>query len=202
MSSSSTPTTPKTLLDAVNALLLSARISNVMSLNAGDLNEDASGAKATLDDVCREVQQRGYEFNTEWGYSIDPSPDDGSITLPSNTLKVREVRCSQGTRRLVQRGLQLYDNRKGYHTFAIGETVEADLVVALPYEDLPEAFKLLVTATAARRWALPKLPSQATFTYTAEMLEAARSLAEEDDSETADATLLDTSPHFAYQRRR
>lgn len=197
MASTTTPTTPKTLLDAVNALLLAVRIANVMSLEAGDLNEDAAGAKAALDDVCREVQLTGYEFNTEWAYKIDPAPT-GEVVLPSNTLKVRSVRCSY--KRLTQRGLMLYDNVG--HTFNIGETVTCDLVIALPYEQLPEAFKLLVTAQAARRWCLPKLPAQATFSYTEEMLDTARSLAEEEDSQGADSTLLDTSPHFAFQRRR
>lgn len=197
MAVTDTLTTPATLLDAVNALLLAVRISNVMSLNAADLNEDASGALDTITKVAREVQLRGYGFNTEQQYAIDPGTD-GSIVLPANTAKVRSARC--GTKRLVQRGLMLYDATN--HTFNIGETVWCDLVVYLGYNDMPESFKLYVTALAARRWCLPKLPAQATFSYTAEMVASAQSLAEEDDSESQDATLKETSPHFGYQAGR
>jgi hypothetical protein len=198
MATTSTPTTPRTLLEAVNTLLLAVRLGAVMSLNAADLNEDAAGAKSALDDASREVQLRGYEFNTDWDYKIDPNVTTGEITLPENTLKVRAARCSN--KRLVQRGLRLYDSR--LHTYSIGKTVSVDIVVALPFEDLPEGFKLYVTASAARKWCLPKLPASATFEYTKEMLANALSAAEEQDAEMADATAPDTSPHFAAMRRR
>jgi hypothetical protein len=198
MATTSTPTTPKTLLEAVNSLLLAIRISSVMSLNAADLNVDAAGAKEALDNAAREIQLRGYEYNTDKGYNIDPAPTTGEIILPSNTLKVRSIRCNN--RRLVKRGLKLYDNKK--HTFSIGETVSVDLVVALPFEDLPESFKLYVTALAANRWCIPKLPSQTTFQYTQTFVQAAQMAAEEEDAEMADETVLDTSPHFAAMRRR
>ncbi|MGV1835230.1 hypothetical protein ACQZ6C_10750 [Rhizobium rhizogenes] len=197
MATTTTPTTPRTLLDAINSLLSAVRISPVMSVLASDTNGDVSSAKTALDDAARETLLRGYEFNTEYAYRIDPAAD-GTVTLPNNTLKLRAVRCN--SRRLVKRGLRLYDNVK--HTFTIGETVEADVVLALAFEDMPESFKLYVTALAARRWCLPKLPSSATFQYTQEFLQAALSAAEEEDSEGADNTLPDTSPHFAAMRRR
>lgn len=197
MASTTTPTTPRSLLEAVNALLRAVRLSAVMSLAAADLNADAAGAKAALDDAVRETLLRGYEFNTDYGLKIDPTPA-GEIVLPLNTLKVRAIRPS--TERLVRRGGRLYDNRR--RTYAIGKTVELDLVVALEFDELPESFKLYVTALAARRWCIPKLPAQATFQYTEEMLRASLALAEQEDAEGADSTLPDTSPHFAAMRRR
>lgn len=197
MPTSSTSTSPATLLEAVNALLRACRISGVMSLTATDSNEDAAGAKAAIEDAVRETLQTGYEFNTDYEMLIDPDPE-GQIILPSNTLKVRSYRPN--SERLVKRGLKLYDNRK--HTYAIGKTVSVDLVVSLPFEELPEGFKLYVTALAARRWCLPKVPSTATFQYTEEMLQAALLKAEQEDAESADSTLVETSPHFANMRRR
>lgn len=197
MSTFTTDTAPSTLLDAVNTLLRAIRVSGVMSLAASDLNEDAASAKAAIEDAVREALMVGYEFNTEWEYKIDPDPN-GEIILPSNTLKVRSHRPE--TERLTKRGLKLYNNRK--HTYAIGKTVTIDLVVSLPFEELPAGFKMYVTALAARRWCIPKLPTGVTFQYTEEYLQAALSRAEQEDTEGADTTLTDTSPHFAYMRRR
>ena len=192
-----TITTPRTLLEAVNALLGAIRVSGVMSLNAADLNEDAASAKQALDATAREVQLRGWEFNTEVGIVLDPSPT-GEVVLPQNALKARNIRCSQ--KRLTKRGLKLYDAEK--HTFKIGVSVKLDIVVALEFDDMPESIKLYVTALAARRWCIPRMPTGSTFQYTEEVLNAAYAAAEEEDHETSDADLATTSPHFAKMRRR
>jgi hypothetical protein len=59
MAIDTTPTTPTTLLDAVNILLEAARVSGVDSLDQINLNEDAATAKTALDDVTREVLRYG-----------------------------------------------------------------------------------------------------------------------------------------------
>lgn len=178
-------------------LLNACRISSVMGLSASELNDDAAGAKQAIDLASREAQLRGWEFNTDYGLSLAPDPS-GAVSLPENTLKVRNIRCDN--RRLTRRGLRLYDPQK--HTFSIGSSVKVDLVNALEFDDLPEGFKLYVTALAARRWCPPKLPTGSTFQYTEEFLNAALAAAEQEDLETADATLPDTSPHFANMLRR
>lgn len=197
MATYSSATGPLTRLKAVNRMLNAIRVSSVMSLDADDLNPDAASAVEALDAATHEVQLRGYEFNTEYDYTLDPTVD-GELELPHNTLKVRAIR-SVG-RRLVKRGGKLYDNKK--HTYTIGQSAEVDLVLAIPFDDMPEAMKLYVTALAARRWGLPKMPTGSTFQYTEEALAAALTLAETEDREGADETLPETSPHFANMRRR
>lgn len=198
MVTSTTPTTPTTLLDAVNVLLNAARVGAVQSLNAADINEDAADAKLALDDVAREVQLRGYEFNTERAAVLDPNLA-GEIVLPLNVLKVRTSRYYSGNR-LVQRGPRLYDPKK--RTFNIGASVTVDLTLALEFQDLPATARTYITAVAARRFALPRLPQQATFQYTKEAVESALALMEQDDAEVADTSLPATSPHFANMGRR
>lgn len=201
MATTTTPTTPQTLLEAVNELLQAVRISGVMSLDAADLKQDAADAKRALDNAAREVQKRGWDFNTETDYTLDPDPTTGEVTIPSNTLRVRRARCTWSTSKLlVQRGLRMYD--KTNHTFAIGESVTVDIVLALPYEDLNEDFKLYVTAQAAQKFCKPKLPSGASFRYTDEFLMEARNAAEASDIESRDEDLAMSSPHFARMRRR
>jgi len=198
MPSTSTPTTPQTLLEAVNALLQAIRVSGVMSLAATDTNQDASDAKQALDNAAREIQLKGWEFNTEYDYVIDPT-ETGEINLPNNCLKVRIGRNEAGNR-LVRRGNRLYDNLK--HTYSIGQSVTVEMVIALPFEDLTEPFKRWVTGLAARRFCIPKLPSGATFEYTREYLEEAETAAKEEDLAGSDVTLKETSPHFAQMGRR
>lgn len=201
MAATSTPTSPQTLLEAVNELLQAVRISGVMSLNAADLKQDAADAKQALDNASREIQKLGWDFNTEEDYTLNPDPTTGAIALPSNRLKVTKMRCTSGTtKRLVQRGDKLYD--KTNHTYAISESVKVSIVLCLPYEELNEDFKLYVTAMAAQKFCKPKLPSSATFRYTDEFLQMAQTAAETSDVTSRDEDLKMTSPHFARMGRR
>lgn len=197
MPTTATPTIPADLLAAVNELLRAIRMAAVMSLNATDLNEAASDAKLALDTASLEVQQKGWEFNTVRCAVLDPSPD-GEIVLPSNCLKVRSARY-YGYDRYVFRNGKLYDPRK--RSFNIGQSVKVDMVEALEFSWLSAAFRKWVTALAARRFCLPKLPTGATFQYTEEFLASAIADAELEDAETLDQPLTYTSPHFARMRR-
>lgn len=201
MATTSTPTTPQTLLEAVNELLQAIRVSGVMSLNAADLKQDAADAKQALDNASREVQQKGWDFNTEEDYTLDPDPVTGEVTLPSNTFKVRKMRCSYSTsKKLVARGSRLYD--KTNHTYNVGESVKVEIVLVLPFEELNADFRLYVTAMAAQKFCKPKLPSGASFRYTDEFLNGALRGAEDSDVASRDEDLGATSPHFARMRRR
>lgn len=197
MALNTTPTIPTSLLEAVNELLRCIRMAAVMSLNAADMNEAASDAKLALDNASLEVQLMGWEFNTVRCAVMDPD-EIGQIVLPSNCLKVRSARY-YGYDRYVFRDGKLYDPRN--RTFAIGQSVKVDMVEALEFSWLSAAFRKWVTALAARRFALPKLPTGATFQYTEEYLNAAQSAAQLEDAEVLDMPLTGTSPHFFNMRR-
>lgn len=199
MSATSTPTTPSTLLDAVNTLLLAIRVSEITTLSLSGTNEDASGAKKALDDTSREFQMRGWNFNTEYGMVLDPEAVSGYVMVPNNTLKVKTARSFTGDK-MVWRGDKLYNPQT--RSYAIGESVTVDCVIALPFEELTAAGRSYVTALAARRFCLPKLPVGATFSYTEEMVRTMLSLVEAEDSEQEDRELAETSPHFAQMRKR
>ncbi|WP_269929945.1 hypothetical protein [Aminobacter sp. HY435] len=193
-----TPTTPSTLLDAVNTLLNAIRVASVTSLATVDLNEDAAAAKKAIDDVSREVQMEGWEFNTEREVTLDPEPT-GEVSLPSNTLQVTSYRYSSKNR-LVPREGRLYDPKK--RTYNIGEAVKVNLVLALEFAELTPAGRFYVTAMAARRFCLPRLPVGSSFKYTEELVLGARSLLEQEDTALGDTDLKQTSPHFARMGRR
>lgn len=198
MALDTTPTTPTTLLEAVNILLGAARVSEVDSLAQVNLNEDAAAAKSALDDVTREVLRTGWEQNTTRGFIIDPDVD-GSITLPLDTASVKISRGYTGNR-LVPRGGKLYDPK--LRTYTIGKSVTVDLVQYLEFGDLTDAMKSYITALAARRFAIPRLPSPSNFKFTDEMVQGFLTALEQEDTNHDDRDISEISPHFAKFKRR
>lgn len=195
-----TPTTPTTLLDAINALLRAARIGRVQSLLLAETNKDAAEAKLVLDDVTREFLSRGWFFNSEDGVVLDPD-EDGYVDLPANCLTAKSYRYRDGgTNRLTVRGNRLYDPTR--HTSVMTGAVEIDYVLALPFEDLSQTARTYVTALAARRFAIPKLPAGATFQYTEDMVRGAMVAFEDEDNRQRGQNLTETSPHFGKFSRR
>lgn len=133
-----------TELEAVNAILGAVGESPINSFD--DNFTDASMARNLLKQVSRQMQSRGWTFNTELEYALVPA-NDGTIYLPQNTLRVI---TQQGETDYVQRGFRLYDRR--LRTYAFTDTITVDLVALLGFEDLPEAARQFVTIRAGRRF--------------------------------------------------
>lgn len=142
-----TPLTLTTELEAINQMLFAIGEAPVNAVNNG--NVDSAVAQSTLRNVSREVQQKGWHWNTDEGFKLLPDADNGNITLPANTLKVDTTGDSMSLD-LVQRGLRLYDRVN--HTYAFTTSVTVDLVAFLPFEELPEAARNYITLRAARRF--------------------------------------------------
>lgn len=92
----------------------------------------ALSAMVELNRVTKELQTRGWWFNTEYGLNLSPN-ENGQIIIPSTTLYIDPTDSSS---KLVRRGGKLYDPIN--HTFNIGKSVPVDVVLLLPVEDLPE----------------------------------------------------------------
>jgi hypothetical protein len=136
--------TPTTTLEAVNIMLSSIGEAPVNSLASGLV--DAEMAETILNATSREIQSRGWKFNTEKKFRITPNTD-GEILLPTNTLKA-DINQSSRELDLVQRGGKMYNLIS--HSYNVGTTVELDLVVFLDFELLPEAARHYITIKAAR----------------------------------------------------
>ena len=134
--------TPTTELDAVNLMLSTVGESPIVSLEDGS-SVDASQAKLMLNNVSRQVQQRGWWFNTEENYRLIPDAVRGNVTVPPNTLKVipNDVPA-------VLRGFRLYNTEK--HTYVFDQPVLVEMVILLPFEELPEPARNLVAQRAGR----------------------------------------------------
>lgn len=100
-------------------------------------------AKVELNRVLKELQVRGWWFNTEYNLKLSPN-ESGQIIVPAGTLYIDPVdKCSK----LVRRGDKLYDPKK--HTFLLNTAVYVNLVLQLTVEDLPESAAMYVMHKAA-----------------------------------------------------
>lgn len=136
--------TPTTKLEAVNIMLSSIGEAPVNSLASGLV--DAEMAETILNASSREVQSRGWKFNTEKKFRITPNTD-GEILLPTSTLKA-DLTKETAELDLVQRGNRMYNLLA--HSYKVNASVELDLVLFLDFELLPEAARHYITIKAAR----------------------------------------------------
>jgi hypothetical protein len=135
--------TPTTELEAVNAILASVGESPVDALDGEFV--DAEIARNLLTEESRAAQTGGWTFNTEDNYPLTPT-NNGEIFLPQNT-----VRFIYETSELVQRGNRVYDRTtRSYNSFT--SPITATLVLALGFDELPEALRRFLTIRAGRRF--------------------------------------------------
>ena len=180
-----------TELEAVNQMLSTIGESPISTLEVtGDLN--VSVARQVLYDTSREIQTKGFYFNTEVDYPLARTVD-GYITVPTNTLALE---MSQYYRYydVTQRGTRLYDRRN--HTFVFTEDLKADLVLFLSWDELPQPAKQYIAIAAARRFQRRMLGDDTSEKFT-EMEEVmAKAQLEDSDANARDYNMGDAT-HMA-----
>lgn len=141
-----TITTRMTEIEAVNLMLSAIGESPVNSIEDPVL-PDVATAKRELDNQCRALQNKGWDFNTDKAFVLTPDSVFNKITLPANTLKVNPVDPSQD---FVQRGSFLYDRDNNSYTFTA--PVKVNITSLLPFSELPAHAQQLVLIRAARKF--------------------------------------------------
>lgn len=131
------------VLRAINEMLQSIGESPVTSLDSGLL--EAAVAIDLLDQESERVQAIGYPFNTERNFRLSRDID-GYIYLPEGTLKVTGTLIDNEEVKV--RADRLYNCRSSSFTFTSSITV--DLVLKLPFDDLPTVAQDYITLRAAR----------------------------------------------------
>lgn len=174
----------QTELEAVNIILSSVGESPVNALGT-----DLSGnAEAVLDEVKREIQERGWHFNTEdnYGFSI---ATDGSVTLPDN---VAAFDLCSSSKDVVMRGNRLYDREAhSYLGFGVG-TLSGSVTWLLEWDELPPTARRYFTMEAAHRYQKRWFSSETLVGFTAEDLRKAKTLFEDAEALQADYTIFDS----------
>lgn len=144
----------RTRLDAINTCLRGIGIAPVATEDDPDL--DAATAGQVIDQVSMDIQSRGWFFNREAGWVLQPNITTGAITVPPATLSIISSGASRGVQ-VMLRGTQMYDIVN--HTFdlriiaPLPATIEFTSIVELEFDYLPPAAKLAITFTARRQFA-------------------------------------------------
>mgnify|MGYP001257555743 FL=1 len=139
-------TVPITELEAVNMLLAAVGESAVSSLETAT-TVDVTQAKNLLSNISREVQQKGWHFNTEWDVvlSLDSNsriPLGTSILSVYSSSKLTTIRGREGSPFLYD-----LDNNTFTWTTSINDAVTITL---LDFEDIPQTARQYITAKASR----------------------------------------------------
>lgn len=182
-------TTPTTILEAVNLMLSTIGEAPVNTVeNNGVL--DAVAAKQHLSTINREVQTRCWHWNREEGVVITPSHPDKFIILPANVLRVDATGRSAGFD-VVQRGNRLYDRKR--HSYQFDEPLMVDMVVLLPFEELPEAARHYIAIRAARKFQESVLGSSEISQFSLRDELMAKVTLEDSEAETAGFNIFDNA---------
>jgi hypothetical protein len=158
-----TVTTPTTELEAINTILSVIGESPISSLSDISSVADAVVAQSTLSEVNRQVQTKGWHFNSEYDYVLAPSVS-GEIIVPSNFLRVDSYGDDKDVD-VTQRGTRLY-NRKD-HTYTFTKSLKCEVVILLPFDEMPQAARHYVTIKAARVFQSRTVGSDALYQFTA-----------------------------------
>lgn len=140
---------PTTELEAINSMLSAIGEAPVNTVEDSGV-VDAVMARNILRSVSREVQSRGWHWNTEKGMRITPTFPDKELRLPRTVLRADTVGSFQSID-VVVRGERLYDRRN--HTYQFTQPVEIDMIVLLNFDELPEAARVYITLRASRKFA-------------------------------------------------
>lgn len=137
-----------TELMAVNEMLTAVGTTPVNTLSVSGLT-DAAIAFDTLVAVSKEVQSKGWWFNTNIAAQYTPAAN--VITVPANVLSIRPT---FGTYAIAPETVQfaLRDNKLyNLETNAnVAVSVRADVVKEIEFENLPESARRYITVRAAR----------------------------------------------------
>lgn len=134
-----------TELDAVNAMLEIIGELQVNDLLSGEVGPPMI-AQGILHRFNRKIQAEGLNCNTELEYRLTPDVNQ-IIWLPTNLLDISEVYYHNDC---YARAGKLYNSAD--RTFKFTDTVVADIVLFLEYEDLPQHAREYIMILAARRF--------------------------------------------------
>ena len=139
-------TTPITELEAINMMLAAIGEAAVSSLENATTVE-VTQAKNLLSNINREVQQKGWHFNTEWDVSLSRDADN-RIPIGSNVVSIH-VENKLTTIRGIDGVMYLYDLDN--NTFTWTSNLDNAVTIALlEFQNTPQSLRQYVTAKAAR----------------------------------------------------
>ena len=135
-------------LDAVNSVLANIGQSPVNDLTENSV--DIGLAVRHLSSVSRELQMRGWSFNTDSEYVLSPNPDN-KIDITDDMLAVDLDKVNYPEFDVVIRGSFLYNRYNRSYTFTAD--LKADITWLLAWQDLPPHAQNYIAVTSGIRLA-------------------------------------------------
>ena len=179
---------PTTEIEAINLMLAAIVMAPINSL-VGTQTSDVAMAVRILNSSSREVQSSGYHFNSEYDWPLNVDQDD-KIPLANNILRVDVNRAGFNSVDVIARGKFLYDKKTRSFTFTAN--LKGNVVLFLPFEDLPEAARFYIAIKASRKLQDKIIGSDTLDGYDrADELEA-KVIFEEAEGDNADHSIFDT----------
>lgn len=143
-------------LSAVNSMLAAIGTAPVNTIT-GPVSPDVAMARQLLDDARRKMLLRGWNFNTQRGVTMSPD-GTGRIAVDSDILRLDTSPESYTSVDPVQRGPWLFDRSTNGYTF--NAPLIVDLLLDLPWDELPEVAKDYVATAAASQFVMATASDQ------------------------------------------
>jgi hypothetical protein len=193
------PLTTTTKLQAVNTLLAtigSAPVNNISGSNSADV----AMALQTLDEVSLSVQAKGWHFNTEEDRVYTPDPSTNEITVGNTVLLCDVEHPNNDGIDVVLRGTKLYDRQN--RTFEFTKQITAKVIVALDWDELPQAARFYIMIRSARIFQDRAVGSEKHHTFTLRDELTALTQLRRYEGDTADHSIFDNYDVFRVIDRR
>jgi len=181
-------TTPTSELQAVNLMLEGIGEAPVSDLANSGLG-DVAIAKDVLGAVNREVQTRGFSWNTDYEYQL-ARDGDNKIPVTDAMLEVDPDGPDASVDAVVRGGF-LWDRKD--KTFIFTKSLKCSIVWLFEFASLPQAPRHYIATVAARRFAKAVMGTEQASRLTLEDEQTAWSALINNECRTGDANMLNDS---------
>jgi len=193
-----------TQLEAVNTMLSAiGETPTTDAIIAADSSADVVMAVQILDEVTKEVESQGWNFNTEYDVELAPDGGDKHIVLGTDVARIDLEAHNQGGLDPIMKYTggewRLYDKKD--KTYEFDKTVKATVIYYLDFIGLPQPAQRYITIRAARIFQDRMVGSQAHHAFN--MQDEFRALADlkEWEGDSADHTIFDNYDTFRIVNR-
>jgi hypothetical protein len=191
-----TQITNTTELQAINTILSIIGEAPVSSITT-NIGSDVSIAKQILDESSISVQTKGWNYNTEESYTL-ALDSNNKIPVPSNCVWLT-TRTEDSTKKVTIRNGFLYD--KVNHTDVFSGSIIVDMIIVLPFTELPEFARRYIVTVAGRRFQARYLGSKELAGFTEDDELSALTTCEQLDAANEKQNILagDTANRIVYR---
>ena len=183
-------------LEAINMMLSAigeAPVNSLTTTSELQLPTDVAIATSLLDEVSKETQMVGWNFNREREVELSPNSSN-EIDIPSNAASIDVEASNAKSKEYIQRGDRLYN--KTDHTFTITSSLKCTVVYMLEWEDLPQAARHYIAIKAGRRLQDRTIGSELHHTFQATDEMQALIALKEAETDGGDFTIFDNYDVF------